>query len=186
MMTYRTGLAVLIAMSLGMPALVSPTLGQEKARQQARLPEAFSGLGVSSEDPIQFEAESLEVREQERVAIFTGNVIVRQNETVLNTARLVVTYAGENSGGAQQVRRLDAEGNVLVTSGQQTASGDKAVFDTEANTIVVTGNVVLTQGGNVIRGPRLVINIDSGQARMEGGRVQMLIEPRSLQGASGG
>jgi lipopolysaccharide export system protein LptA len=158
---------------------------QAPAQQSARLPEAFEGLGVSSEDPIQFEAESLEVREQDQVAIFTGNVVVRQNETVLRTASLVVTYAPENGGG-RQVQRLEAEGDVLVTSGQQTASGDTAVFDTEANTIVVSGNVVLTQGSNVIRGPRLVIDIDSGQARMTGGRVQMLIEPRSLQRETGG
>ncbi len=79
------------------------------------------------------------------------------------------------------MRRLEATGKVLVTSGPQTASGENAVFDTKANTIVLTGNVVLTQGDNVIRGPRLVVDIDSGKARMEGGRVQMLIEPKSLQ-----
>ncbi|HUG60684.1 MAG TPA: LptA/OstA family protein [Methylomirabilota bacterium] len=164
-----------------------PAVAQEKQTQSARLPQAFEGLGVSSNDPIQFEAEALEVREQDRTAIFTGNVVVRQNETVLKTASLIVTYAAENAGGgAQQVQRLEAKGDVLVTSGPQTASGDQAVFDTAANTIVVTGNVVLTQGANVIRGPRLVIDIDSGQAKMSGGRVQMLIEPRSLQDGNGG
>jgi lipopolysaccharide export system protein LptA len=168
-------------------ALALPAAAQDKARQSAKLPKAFEGLGVSSNDPIQFEAEALEVREQDRVAIFSGNVVVRQKDTVLKTARLVVTYAGEDAqSGAQQVKKLEADGNVLVTSGPQTASGDKAEFDTEANTIVVTGNVVLTQGANVIRGPRLVIDIDSGQAKMAGGRVQMLIEPRSLKQDSGG
>lgn len=166
--------------------LTGPVLAQETEKRTGKLPEAFQGLGVSSDEPIQFEAESLEVREQDRQAIFTGNVVVRQDETVLNTARLVVYYVGEGTGeGAQQVKRLEAEGDVLVTSGPQTASGDRAVFDTEANTIVVTGGVVLTQGENVIRGPRLVIDINSGQARMEGGRVQMLIEPKSLGGKPG-
>jgi lipopolysaccharide export system protein LptA len=121
------------------------------------------------------------------MAIFSGNVVVRQKDTVLKTARLTVTYAGEDAQqGAQQVKKLEADGSVLVTSGPQTASGDQAVFDTEANTIVVTGNVVLTQGANVIRGPRLVIDIDSGQAKMAGGRVQMLIEPKSLRNGEGG
>ena len=182
------GLALVAMAAAGMLAggMAADAVAQEKQRQTGKLPEAFQGLGVSSDEPIQFEAESLEVREQDRQAIFTGNVVVRQNQTVLKTAQLVVYYVGEGTGeGAQQVRRLEADGNVLVTSGPQTASGEKAVFDTEANTIVVTGNVVLTQGENVIRGPRLVININSGQARMEGGRVQMLIEPKSLQDKAG-
>lgn len=181
MTSIRLILALAVATAIGTPAVA------QTERSQARLPQAFQGLGVSSNDPIQFEAEQLEVREQDRMAIFTGGVVVRQNDTVLKTARLTVTYAGQNTGGPQQVEKLEASGDVLVTSGPQTASGDTAVFDTKANTIVVTGNVVLTQGANVIRGPRLVIDINSGQARMSGGRVQMLIEPKSLQsGGTGG
>jgi lipopolysaccharide export system protein LptA len=178
------GAALLLAAAV---AAAAPAAAAERKSGSGTLPEAYQGLGVSSDEPIQFEAESLEVREQESLAVFSGNVVVRQNETVLKTDKLVVYYVGEGKGqGAQQVRKLEATGKVLVTSGPQTASGDAAVFDTAANTIVVSGNVVLTQGDNVIRGPRLVINIDSGQARMEGGRVQMLIEPKSLQNQSGG
>jgi lipopolysaccharide export system protein LptA len=180
------GLAVLMAAAVAAAGAGAQDNASAKARSEARLPEAFSGLGVSSDDPIQFEAESLEVREQDRTAIFTGNVVVRQNQTVLKTARLTVTYAGESAGSTQQVEKLEADGSVLVTSGPQTASGDKAVFDTAANTIVVTGNVVLTQGNNVIRGARLTIDIASGQAKMAGGRVQMLIEPRTLQKSGDG
>jgi Uncharacterized protein conserved in bacteria len=162
--------------------LAGPAMAQDQAaRGSGKLPEAFQGLGVDSGEPIQFEAESLEVREAESVAVFSGKVVARQNQTVLKSEKLVVYYLGTPGEGAQQVKRIEAVGDVLVTSGAQTASGDAAVFDTAAETIVVTGNVVLTQGENIIRGPKLRIDIASGQARMEGGRVQMLIEPKSLQ-----
>jgi lipopolysaccharide export system protein LptA len=184
----RTAPLRIVLAALAVAAVLSPAGAAERKSGAGVLPNAYQGLGVSSDQPIQFEAEALEVREQERTAVFSGSVVVRQNQTVLKTDKLVVFYEGEGQGqGAQQVRRLEATGKVLVTSGPQTASGDAAVFDTAANTIVVSGNVVLTQGDNVIRGPRLVINIDSGQAKMEGGRVQMLIEPKSLgDGKSGG
>ncbi len=188
----------LLIAALALPLIgagLTGALAQERKSGSGTLPNAYQGLGVSSNDPIQFEAESLEVREQDQMALFTGNVVVRQKNTVLKTDKLTVYYEGSVQGqakpadgaaapagqGAQQVRRLEATGKVLVTSGPQTASGENAVFDTKANTIVLTGNVVLTQGDNVIRGPRLVVDIDSGKARMEGGRVQMLIEPKSLQ-----
>ena len=188
----------LLAGLLVAAAAIGSAEAQDKSRQTGKLPNTYQGLGVASDEPIQFEAESLEVREADSMAVFTGNVVVRQNQTVLKTDRLVVYYTGQAAdavkadgaapaaaeggapGGAQQVKRLEANGNVLVTSGPQTASGNQAVFDTAAETIVLTGNVVLTQGANVIRGPKLVINIATSQARMEGGRVQMLIEPRSL------
>lgn len=184
----RHGLAAALAATL---ALCGAASAEERKSGAATLPNGYQGLGVSSTDPIQFEAESLEVREQESLAIFSGNVVVRQKQTVLKTEKLTVFYekaagaaggaGGDPTQGGQQVRRLEASGKVLVTSGPQTASGDNAVFDTRENTIVVTGNVVLTQGDNVIRGPKLIIDIDSGQAKMAGGRVQMLIEPNSLK-----
>jgi len=154
------------------------------AEQTAKLPtSSYQGLGMASNQPIQFESEQLEVHDQDKTAVFTGHVIVRQGETVLKTDRLIVYYEGSAAGGEgqqQQVRRIDAEGNVLVTSTNQTASGDKGTFDTAANTILLTGNVVLTQGDNVIRGPKLLIDVNTSQAKMLGGRVQMLIAPKSL------
>lgn len=189
----RLGFAVAVAAAIA----AGPALAQDRKAGSAMLPKGYQGLGVSSNEPIQFEAESLEVRDQDQMAVFSGNVVVRQKDTVLKTDRLTVYYEGGQAAqagqgqdaagaaaaatGQQQIRRLEATGKVLVTSGPQTASGDSAVFDTKANTIVVSGNVVLTQGDNVIRGPKLLIDINTSKARMEGGRVQMLIEPKSLQ-----
>jgi lipopolysaccharide export system protein LptA len=180
------GLKALMVAAVVAGAGLSSAHAQTKPKQTGTLPSAFQGLGVASNKPIQFEAEALEVRDQENMAVFSGNVVARQEQTILKTDQLYVYYLEDQANqaqpgqGGQQVKRLEAKGKVLVTSGPQTASGNEAVFDTAANTIVLTGNVVLTQGENVIRGPKLVINIDSGQARMEGGRVQMLIEPKSV------
>lgn len=155
-------------------------------QQTAKLPASYQSLGVNSDQPIQFDAEQLEVRQDEQTAIFTGHVIVQQGATVLKTDRLIVHYQGSPAGGeAQQVQRLDATGHVLVTSGNQTASGNTATFDTTANTIVLSGDVVLSQGENVIRGTRLTIDVKTNQAKMEGGRVQMLISPKSLKSNGG-
>jgi lipopolysaccharide export system protein LptA len=182
-------LSLLLTASVMIGATMAPGLADQK--QTAKLPKTYQGLGMSSDQPIQFESESLEVRDQEHMAVFSGHVIVHQGATVLKADTLNVYYQGSATEaaapagqGTQQVKRLEANGNVLVTSGEQTASGNAAVFDTTLNTIVLTGNVVLTQGDNVIRGPRLVINVETSQAKMEGGRVQMLITPKSLN--SGG
>ncbi|WP_237152662.1 LptA/OstA family protein [Oryzibacter oryziterrae] len=197
--TISRQISLILAAGLLLGSMAAPGLAEEK--QTAKLPKSYQGLGMSSNQPIQFEAESLEVRDQEHMAVFSGHVIVRQEQTVLKADTLNVYYQGSAAAqatggqpsdapatpgqGNQQVKRLEANGNVLVTSGQQTASGNAAVFDTTLNTIVLTGNVVLTQGDNVIRGARLVINVETSQAKMEGGRVQMLITPKSLNNNGG-
>jgi lipopolysaccharide export system protein LptA len=65
----------------------------------------------------------------------------------------------------------------MVRSDDQTASGNGVVLDMAQDLITMTGNVVLTQGPNIVRGERLVVNLKSKQGRMEGGRVQTLITP---------
>ena len=46
------------------------------------------------------------------------------------------------------------------------------------NTVTLTGNVVVTQGQDVLRGQRLVVDLTSGVSRMEsgGGRVEGLFQ----------
>jgi lipopolysaccharide export system protein LptA len=156
LLSRATAAGLLVALAL------TPAFAAEKTGKLP--PNAYQGLGMSSDQPIQFESEQLEVHDQDKTAVFIGHVIVRQGATVLKTDRLMVFY----------------QGSVLVTSANQTASGDAATFDTAANTIVLTGNVVLTQGDNVIRGSKLLIDINTSQAKMLGGRVQMLIAPKSL------
>ena len=164
----RTALA-----ALALAALVGAAAAQDFGA-------AFSGFDTGSGDPIQIEADRLEVRDAVKLAIYTGNVKVRQGGTILEAPELRVFYSGEpTAAGApgSQVSRIEAGPNVLVRSADQTASGNYAILDMAQDLVTVTGNVVLTQGPNVVRGERLVINLATKQGRMEGGRVQTLITP---------
>ena len=51
---------------------------------------------------------------------------------------------------------------MVVTQKDQTATGDLGLFDMKTNTVTLTGNVVMTQGQNVLRGERLVVDLTSG------------------------
>ena len=148
--------------------------------------EAFRGFSASSNDPIQIEADRLEVRDKDKMAIYSGNVRVRQGETLLKTSELRVHYTGEASAGVpgSGVDRIETGGPVTVRSGRQTASGDKAVFEMARDLVTMTGNVVLAEGDSVVRGNRLVVDLKARKANMfggastsGGGRVQTVINP---------
>lgn len=81
-------------------------------------------------------------------------------------------------GGASSIRRLEAKGDVIVTQKDQVVTGETAVFDTKTNLITMFGGVVLTQGKNVLRGDRLLVDMTTGVSRVESdsGRVQGLFQ----------
>ncbi len=141
---------------------------------------AFAGFDTGSDQPIQIEADRLEVRDTDKVAVYSGNVQVRQGDSLLKAPELRVFYTGEateQGAPGSEVSRIEAGPSVTVSSGDQTASGSNIVLDMAKDLITMTGGVVLTQGPNVVRGERLVVNLATKQGRMEGGRVQTLITP---------
>ncbi len=91
--------------------------------------------------------------------------------------------ASPGPGGSQQICRLEARGNVIVTQSDQTVTGETGIFDTRANTVTMQGNVILTQGKNVMKGQTLTVDLTTGVSRLEngGGRVDMVLFPQSGQ-----
>jgi lipopolysaccharide export system protein LptA len=133
----------------------------------AQAQEPISALkGHNSDAPIDVAADRIEVQDRADRAIFAGNVNVRQAALTLSTQRLTVAYS---SAGGIQIRRLDASGGVTVRSPSETARGSFGIYDLERRLITLMGNVELTRGGSQINGSRLVIDLDSGRAVIDGG-----------------
>jgi lipopolysaccharide export system protein LptA len=175
----KTARILPLAICLAMALAAAPAAAQDASK-------AFKGFSSSSNDPIQIEADRLEVRDEEKVAIYKGNVRVRQGETLLKTSELRVHYIGEASSGApgSGVDRIETGGPLTVQSGAQTASGDKALFEMAKDLVTLTGNVVLTEGDSIVRGDLLVVDLKAKKAKMSGGvaskgggRVQTVINP---------
>jgi lipopolysaccharide export system protein LptA len=192
-------------------ALVMPGWAAAQAPRPAPTGPVQSMIqGGGQDQPVQIEAASLEVRDKNKMATFAGNVQVVQGDTTMKCQRLVVFYgeevgiaqssnppppkpAGDSKKSPQNIRRIEARGGVTVVTKDQNASGDLGVYDLLAKTITLTGNVVVSQGQNVIHGERVVVDTVTGNAKVEssgqgGGatpsRVRALIQTN--QGQNGG
>jgi lipopolysaccharide export system protein LptA len=161
-------------------------------------PNALQGFSQNHDQPVHIEAATLEVRDKDKVATFSGNVKVTQGDTIMKCKSLLVFYEGGDDadkgksmpaatpgpGGSQKIKRLEARGSVVVTQKDQTATGGLGVFDMRTNTVDLTGDVVMTQGQNMLRGDRLIVDLTTGVSRVESGkngqgRVQGLFQPGS-------
>ena len=88
-------------------------------------------------------------------------------------------YSDLAANSVSAFSRIEATGGVFVESAGQSVSGTTAVVNMTARTIVVSGEVVLSQGGNVLTGSRLLVDLSTGRARLEGGKVRGLFTPGS-------
>ena len=194
-------------------ALALATIAAGEAGAQSAVngvPNAMQGFSQNRDQPIQIDAASLEMRDKKKEATFSGNVKVVQGDTTMTSKILVVFYdstqapaaapAPANSkvaaksapiqsttpgpGGSSSIKRLEAHGNVVVTQKDQVVTGETAVFDTRSNLITMLGGVVLTQGKNVLRGDRLLVDMTTGVSRVESdsGRVQGLFQSSGQTG----
>jgi lipopolysaccharide export system protein LptA len=163
-------------------------------------PNALQGFSQNRDQPVHIEAATLEVRDKQKEATFSGDVRVKQGDTGMRCKSLVVFYeqgsegnaktktmqaASPGPGGEQRIKRLEARGGVVVTQKDQTVTGELGIFDMKTNTVTMTGSpVVMTQGPNILKGDKLVVDLTSGVSRVESGkngqgRVQGLFQPGS-------
>jgi len=125
------------------------------------------GATHDTSQPIEITADSLDVEQERQIATFTGNVDAVQGDLILKADKLIVHYKS-GADGENNISRIVAEGNVFLASPDSTAQGDHGVYDVDGDSMVLTGDVVLTRDENVIRGSRLTLDLATGKSRMEG------------------
>ena len=133
---------------------------------------AFGGLKQDTTLPVEITADTLEVNQTDGQATFTGNVLVGQGDMRLSAAKIEVAYAADGKG----ISTLHASGGVTIANATDAAEAAEAVYTIASGNVVMTGNVLLTQGQNAISGERLVLDLRAGTGVMEG-RVKTVFTP---------
>lgn len=118
-----------------------------------------------SNAPVDVAADNGELQSRADRVVIAGNVRIEQAGLVLRAGRVTIAYS---DGNRLQLNRIDATGGVTVTKGGDTASGSSAIYDLDRRLITLMGNVELTQGPNRLSGGRMVIDLTSGRASVDG------------------
>ena len=125
------------------------------------------------ENPVDISADRLEVKQKENIAFFTGNVVVTQSDMSLISDRITVFYEEDREeNNSSSISRLDASGNVTLTSPTETIRSTWGVYDFEERIITLGGKVEFNNAEGQLTSPRLQINLSTGQITMDGGRVE--------------
>jgi lipopolysaccharide export system protein LptA len=197
------GVAVLLALFICLP--VRPVAGEETATGTGKRAAAGPGAGfmdsfslTSRQEPIHIGSQKLEFLYNEQRIVYRGDVVATQGDFTLKSDTLTVTYeeaATKNGATAQpqlgtassqqRLKEVVAEGNVEITSGDRRATGKKVVFNENSRTVVLSGDAVLREGRNQVRGERVTVFLDEKRSVVDGGAQMELIPEQHENGRKG-
>lgn len=120
-------------------------------------------------NPIHIVSDRFDVYADKQMAVFSGNVVVTQEDTTINADEFRLYYKKEDGQKkenkqimttgvtqASDIEKIEAKGHVVITQREKMVKGEQAVFLNEEQKIVVTGNPVMKDGDNEIRGDRII------------------------------
>lgn len=167
----RFSIVVLAVLLFLLPASSGAEEGREK--------DVFGSFSGREGKPTHITADHLEAYRAKEMAVFSGNVVAKQDDWVLHSDTLTFYFEKpESSGGGgpgnreggTEVSRIEARGNVRITQGERIVTGEKAVFHRREQKTIVTGNPVLREGENIIEGDRVIVFMEEKRGVVEGTR----------------
>ncbi|QPH55857.1 lipopolysaccharide transport periplasmic protein LptA [Pontivivens ytuae] len=157
--------AILTITALG---LATPLAAQQE--------QPFSTFQHNPEQPLEIVSDRLGVSQVAQTAEFIGNVEAQQGRLTLRADRMLVTYDGDNG----EIERVQATGNVFLTSGTEAAEGAEADYNVSTGFLTMRGDVLLTQGQNALSSEEMRIDLSTGTGEFTG-RVRTVFVPTEQQ-----
>ncbi|WP_040175299.1 LptA/OstA family protein [Phaeobacter piscinae] len=134
---------------------------------------AFGAVKADPSQPVEVTAETLDVNQADGSARFIGDVVIIQGVMRLSANDVLVIYKQDETGKTG-VERLEATGDVILVNGPDAAEADKAEYTIDSGTVVMTGNVLLSQSTGTLTSNRLVVDLTTGTASLSG-RVKTIL-----------
>ena len=147
------------------------------------LPAPLLALSSDRDQPIEVEADSLEVRDAEKISIYSGKVLLNQGSLAHRADRLAIHFNNQNelnlmelTGSPATFRQLNNEQQEMI------GQADRLEYREAESTLLLLGNAKFTLKGDTIESNRISINTDNQSIQAGSStsddRVKMLIQPR--------
>jgi lipopolysaccharide export system protein LptA len=147
------------------------------------LPSQLWALDDDGDQPIEVEADSLEVREEDNISIYQGNVYLVQGSLEIRSDRLVIHFNDANELQLMEMTGTPAKFRQLDDDQQEMLGQANQIDYTESMSLLeLRGTARFSHGGDIIESD--LIRIDTESNGIQAGssesdqRVKMLIQPK--------
>lgn len=141
--------------------------------------------------PIEIVSDRMDAHNDKKLVIFSGNAVATQGDRVIKSDQLLLYYrkdsgkaekspskTGNDMGG--ELEKIEAKGHVIITQAERIVTGDSAVFIQDTQKVVMTGNAVMQEGPNIIKGNKIIVFLNENRGIVESDqnkRVRAVIYP---------
>lgn len=123
------------------------------------------GLGfIDKSKPIDIVSDTMEGFDKEKMVVFRGSVIAKQDDLYIFTD-VIETYMNEESN---EISKAYAKGSVKIVKQDRTATAKEAFFDNTKGEIILKGDVVVFQGQDKVTGDVVTYYINEDKVVVEG------------------
>lgn len=126
----------------------------------------LGGAWGTGKEPLQVDSRTLEVRGEEGLVVFEGDVVARQGDLTLQADRVEVTVDPDT----REIRGVEARGTVRIQKGEIVASGHEASYDAGRGVVVLTGDPKVWRGRDVVAGDKITLYLAENRSVVEGAR----------------
>ena len=131
---------------------------------QAQTDIALGGISADPNAPVEITADSLTVDQDSKSAVFSGNVVIGQGEMRISAAEVKVIY----SDATGDIAQLLATGGVTFVTATEAAEAQSAEYNLTTGMLILSGEVLLTQGASALSADQMTVNLETGTAQMQG------------------
>ena len=116
---------------------------------------------------LKLKAEKAALSKENGILKFSGNVEILFKEYKIKSDFLKATQ--DENTNKRQISLIEASGNVSVSNNKDlTASGDTLTFNVKDQFIIIEGNVEFMQGGSIIKGERVYVDLLTENIEFDG------------------
>ncbi len=116
--------------------------------------------------PVKITGDHFVVDDEQKIATFTGNVVVLRTNLTVWAPKVVIDYG---DGGPSNIKSFVASGGVRIKTKDQDATGDQAVYNPNTRLLHLTGHVMVVNKNGTVGSPDLVVNLDTNTSTFVGG-----------------
>lgn len=106
--------------------------------------------------------DGIKIDQLKQTIIAFQNVVVTQRNQKIIADKMILYYRKDVPAGESKVEKIVALGHVVATNTTQKITGNEGVYNPDTSMIVMSGDVVLTQGNNVANGDKVSLNLLTG------------------------
>jgi len=126
------------------------------------LSEEGNNFSLERDQPYEITSENMFIEREQKTIGFSGNVILKQGSAYLTADQIELFF--DNSFNQEGFYKMLASGNILIKNNDSTSiTGNLATYNVSNEKIIMTENVVLKNQMSMIRGNKLILDINSGK-----------------------